>query len=761
MINRRQIKNTPPPLTIRTLFLLMGFNALVTQVLFLREFLILFNGNEISIGFILAIWLFWTGLGSFLFGRIKHLPDSSWLSLLAVMQGLLVLLIPLTLTGIRYSRHLLNILPGESGGFFSLFWSVTGFMSLFCLLSGGLFSLGSRYLQAYSGDDLSISAGRFYWYETLGSGLGGLLLTLYLLPYWNAMQIVLGLVMVNGAILVLINLFYLKQWPVAIITLGLVTLFAFLYIPLNRASLGALWQNFHIIKRVDSPYANLTLLKYNDDLTLYSNGTAVVHFSNPEQAEELVHFALLLHPSPQYILLIGGGAGGALNEILKHPSVQKIDYVETDPAIIRLARDASPSFRALLQNNSRIEAHIIDGRLFLKETRRRYDVIILAAGEPLTAALNRFYTRQFYELVQKRMTEGGIFSFQTIGSDNYISDAQADYLRCLKKTLQSVFIQVTEMPGSRIHFFAANQKEALRPSAELFLKRLKERRIQTKYIREYYLPFRLMPDRIADLEEQIKPLATTRINSDFLPVAFYYYLVYWSGQHKGIISLLLIYLHQIPFWQILLILVFFFAVILFSGGKNSSFVQNAMAMLVMGFSMLALELVLLLAFQAVYGYVYRQVALLIGLFMAGMAVGTRLMLKFLSAFPRRKHSQILRFLQAGVVVLIPLLYFFFIFTNGLTRPLSIRIASYFLFPLFAFLTGTLGGAQFPVISAMYLEQNAKRNVGFIYGMDLLGALLAALLMSIFVIPLYGFLYSLLLIACFNLLVMFTRMPVKE
>ncbi|HID40016.1 MAG TPA: hypothetical protein EYP36_10950 [Calditrichaeota bacterium] len=758
MIDGQKTFDNSLPFTIRMLFILIGFNALVAQVLFLREFLILFNGNEISIGFILAIWLFWTGLGSFLLGRIYYRFKSGWLRILTILQSLLVLLIPVTLTGIRYSRYFLHILPGESGGFFSLFWAVTGFLSLFCLLSGGLFSLGSRYLQRFSGGDLSSSAGRFYWYETLGSSLGGLLLTLYLLPHWNAMQIVLGVVTTNGLALIFINWSYLKKRVTAIITLGMVTFFAFIYVPLDRISLNALWQNFHIVDRIDSPYANLTLIKYNDDLTLYSNGTAIVHFANPQESEELVHFALLIHPKPERILLIGGGAGGALDEILKHPSVRKIDYVETDPNIIRITEEASTDFRELLQNNSRIETHIIDGRLFLKETKQRYDVIILAAGEPLTAALNRFYTRQFFVLIQKRLTEGGIFSFQTVGSDNYISDAQADYLRCLKKTLQSVFLQMTEMPGSRIHFFVANQNTSLQLSAKLFLERLKERGILTKYIREYYLPFRLMPDRIADLEEQIKPRTTTRINSDFLPVAFYYYLVYWSSQHRGIISELLTYLRHFPFWQILLVLILFFAIILFTGRKKSPVVQNALTMLVMGFSMLALELVLLLAFQAVYGYVYQQVALLIGFFMAGMAGGTRFMLRKSAAFSLKKHVQILRFLQAGVLVLIPLLYFFFIITNGLTHSVSFQIASHFFFPLFAFLTGALGGAQFPVISAMYLAHSKKRNVGFIYGIDLLGALLAALLMSIFIIPLYGFLCSLLLIACLNLLAMATRNP---
>ncbi|HGY55302.1 MAG TPA: hypothetical protein ENK44_06365 [Caldithrix abyssi] len=736
------------PVRVRLLFYLTGFNALSAQVLFLREFLVLFNGNELSIGVILAVWLLWTGIGSYLFGRIKISSGTGLLRFLVFVQATSVVLIPLTLAGIRYSRLLLHILPGESPGFAALFLLAGGWLSLFCLCSGGLFTLGSHYLKPFSTGDLSLAGGRFYWYETVGSALGGLILSVLLLPVLNAMQIAQWIMVLNG---IAFFVYYkpvfgktLSGWLIMAATAGFIIMAG----TLDRISLKALWTDFEIIKRVDSPYANLTLLKYENELTLYSNGAAAVRFADTEQAEERVHFALLMHPAPRRVLLIGGGVGGTLEEILKHPSVQQIDYVETDPQIIRIAESASTNLQTLLDSASMINTYFMDGRLYLKQTHHRYDVILLAMGDPQTAALNRFYTREFFSLVKGRLAAGGLFSFQTVGADNYINDMQAEYLHCLNNTLRSVFKQTATIPGASIHFFAARGKQPLRVEADLLLRRLQERRIKTIYIREYYLPFRLMPDRIADLTGRVAPLPATRINSDFYPIGFYHYLMYWSGQHGDFIPRLLAAWFHFPFWQIVLFIAALLVAMMFLTGKKRG-AYSIFAMFVMGFSMLALELVLLLAFQFVFGYVYRQLALLIGFFMAGMALGTLLIVRRMPAFLPVKINRLLRMLQSGLILYPPLLFGFIFTADQMNSEFWINISAYLAFPLSAFIGGALGGAQFPLISALYLTQSRRQNIGFIYAMDLAGALLAAIFVGVIYIPLYGLLDSLALIAVLN------------
>ena len=101
------------------------------------------------------------------------------------------------------------------------------------------------------------------------------------------------------------------------------------------------------------------------------------------------------------------------------------------------------------------------------------------------------------------------------GAENYISQELADLLRCLEKTLRSVFPQVVAIPGETVHFLVSNQGGTLTRDASRLMTRLHERRIHTQYFREYYVPFQMSPDRMQDLEQQIEPKAATPINRDF------------------------------------------------------------------------------------------------------------------------------------------------------------------------------------------------------------------------------------------------------
>ena len=65
-----------------------------------------------------------------------------------------------------------------------------------------------------------------------------------------------------------------------------------------------------------------------------------------------------------------------------------------------------------------------------------------------------------------------------------------------------------------------------------WLRRLLERNLKTRYVREYFIPFRMMPDRMAQVRDQLQPLATTQVNRDFSPIAYYFDVVLWSAQFK-------------------------------------------------------------------------------------------------------------------------------------------------------------------------------------------------------------------------------------
>ena len=102
-------------------------------------------------------------------------------------------------------------------------------------------------------------------------------------------------------------------------------------------------------------------------------------------------YALLESPAPRRVLMIGGGVNGSIAEALKHPTVQRIDYVELDPALIVMARQFFPTSPPPV---SRTREYICTRGwpLLSQDNRRQFNAILVNVPDPETAQLNRFYT---------------------------------------------------------------------------------------------------------------------------------------------------------------------------------------------------------------------------------------------------------------------------------------------------------------------------------------------------------------------------------
>jgi spermidine synthase len=166
--------------------------------------------------------------------------------------------------------------------------------------------------------------------------------------------------------------------------------------------------------------------------------------------------------------------------------------------------------------------------------------------------------------------------------------------------------------------------------------------------------------------------------------------------------------------------------------------------------MIGLEMLLLLAFQALYGYVYQQLALVIAAFMAGMALGSWLALR------RAAHAgmRVLAITQvlAAAAPLVLLGLFEAVGPADSTLGLT---ASRIAFPVLALASGMLGGYQFPVASRIFFGRiqtgtPVLRRPGTLYALDLAGSCLGAILFSAWFVPIFGFLKTALLSALVSL-----------
>jgi predicted membrane-bound spermidine synthase len=164
---------------------------------------------------------------------------------------------------------------------------------------------------------------------------------------------------------------------------------------------------------------------------------------------------------------------------------------------------------------------------------------------------------------------------------------------------------------------------------------------------------------------------------------------------------------------------------------------------------------LLLGFQALYGYVYHELTILVALFMVGVALGGWWELRSSRGRGRSSLVRDLRLLAGLQIILAasPLLLYGLLIELG--RVSSVggqRTASQLLFPALALAAGWLGGFQFLLASRAYFGDapDSRRSLGALYALDLAGACAGALALSILLIPVYGFLRTAALMAAVNL-----------
>ncbi len=745
-----------PTSAVRAALTLIGFSAVIGQIVLMREFIVVFNGNEISLGIMLATWLFWTAAGSSLSSRLALGGNNARRAVAALECLLGVSLLP-TIWALRASRSFFQTVPGELVGPVPMLLTSLACLSLFCVVAGALFVAATRMYEQQCAVSARLATSSAYLLEAAGSGLGGIVASIVLLRFLESFQIAIVVALLNLCMAaVLLFRMSRRQLGAVILTTALFAVVLVIYLApsLDRSAQARLWQGFHLVGSRDTIYGNLAVIETGNIRSIYDNGVILANAPDESAAEEAVHYALLEHPAPRRILLIGGGVNGSIDQALQHPTIERIDYVELDPALIDMAHQFFPAQSAVFLD-TRVHLHYADGRYYLITADDTFDLIILNVPDPQTAQLNRFYTAEFFRSARDHLAPGGLLALQLRSSEDYISPDLAEFLRCIHHTLQKVFPSVVAVPGETIHFFAATRPDVLTDNPQTLISRLRERNLKTQYVREYFIPFRMMPDRMEQVHEQLQSLPSTPVNSDFEPMAYYFDVVLWSTQFKLGYSRWFRAAAHIPFSGVIdavLVVLLFVAVLLAFVPARERRARSAAAccMAATGFTVMALQIFLLLAFQSVYGYVYQQLAILIAMCMAGIAVGSWLGIRRISSSDSPPYrtiatTQFLLALSGPALILVVSLL------SKISGMATTWLAAQFVFPTLAALCGMLGGYQFPIATEIYLHDGGGRSrLGTLYAIDLLGGCAGALLLSSYLIPVFGFWKTAWLSAAINL-----------
>ncbi|MFC1510024.1 hypothetical protein ACFL60_10140, partial [Candidatus Omnitrophota bacterium] len=431
--------------------------------------------------------------------------------------------------------------------------------------------------------------------------------------------------------------------------------------------------------------------------------------------------------------------------ILKHP-VKKVDYVELDPGIIDLAEKYLD-----ITKDTRVKTFLMDGRAFVKKEKYKYDVIILGLPDPYTAMLNRFYSLEFFREAKKILSSDGVFSFTLSSSENYINPEQSYYLASLYNTLKEEFKDVKIFPGDTATFLASNKPGLLTYSSQTLINRLKDRSIDTKFVSEHYLPFKLESLRIKYIEDSIKSSSSAKINHDFKPIGYLYNTLLWITLfHSG--KGLLLYLEKIDLNLFILIIVGL-AMLTFLIGrvKKSSFKDFvALSILTTGMSEISFQIIVILAFQFLYGYMYYKLGMILTSFMIGLVGGSFCINRILGKI---KNERAL-YLKTQLLICIYPLVLPLVFTSIARNPQAAQAlqASFAFLPIIA---GFIGGFQFPLATKICLKtsQDSAKTAGSLYGLDLLGACIGGLLVALILIPIIGLIQTCLFLSILNALVL--------
>ncbi len=690
-------------LTARLPAFLLGFMASSFQIYLLREFAAEFTGNELTFGLLLGSWLLWGGLGSLV--RPGRRPEAA-APRLALLYGAAIVLFGAGLALLRFSHALLGLLPAEATGLVP----ALGFALVLALFLS--FPLGHAFVlnAGLLGGDVP----RVYVLESAGAAVAGLAVHFLLVPRlsnWQGAAIV-------GAVAAALSLVALKPGRSRPLLAAALLLSAGLGLA-DRTALRSAWKPLEVVDAEDTPYGKLVVVRNAEQVTFFDNGLAV--FSRPDvgAAEDAVHFALLQRDDVGQVLLVGGTASGRVEEALKHPGV-RVDCVEIDPAVVRLARRHLPAPALAALDDPRVRVFTSDGRAFLERTSERYDAVLLSLPDPGTAQVNRYYTREFFGEVRKKLEPGGVLSFVVPGAENYVSASLGQFLSTLAGTLRAVFPEVAVVPGASSVFLASDGPLSVDP--EVLSAKIERLGLETTFVSPAMLPFRLEPGRVDRLNRALELAGGgEKINRDLVPVSYYFQALLWAGQFGGLEARLLRAAGRVPaFWLLEApLLAAALALALLALGPRRSAARSLAPIAVMGFTTIVVEVAMFIAFQANFGYVYGKIPLLLASFMAGLVFGG-----FLGRLRKKTGRADLPLVQGGFVLLLLATYGALPGTGG--EPVPFALLAGF---------GTLSGLLF--ITANRLVLRATRHPGLSYGIDLIASFAGAVLASALLIPLFG------------------------
>ena len=690
---------------LKVLLFLLGFSTIITQVVFIREFITVLSGNELVTGIVLSGWMLLTGWGA-LAGSRSDFGNFSIRRGFAMLAALPVLAI-FSVSLLYWLKKILYP-PGTEAGLDATLISV--FLLLFpvCFLSGWLFTCFSALLSESGNKNL---IGKSYAFESVGSLAGGLFFGILTGRYFDSF---VNLVLVASTVLITAFFLLKTERKTTRFTFPVLAAFMLVFIMFlnpDRQFKKLLYPNQEIIKNKVTRYGNLVVTGQAGQQNVYENNDLLFYTHNLMQNEEAVHFVMVQHKNPKSVLLVSGGIAGMIPEIKKY-DVDKITCLEINPEIF----SAFSSFSDSVADDQTVEIVKSDIRTFVGRSKEQFDVILMNLPPPSTLGLNRFYTAGFFELLKRSCDENTVICTGLPSTANYAEGNALEVNASLWKTLGTSFQNRLFLTGERNYFLASDGNMSSQ-IAEL----IANRGIENEYVNQYYINDALLAMRSESVVSQFSETAS--VNEDFKPVMFISQVGHWLSIFGGKLK----WLAMVP-------------ILLFAAGFLKQDRITA-GLYTAGFTAASLEVILLLVYQVWFGSIYLETSLFFAVFMTGLAVGS-----YREPEVERNPAKRYFLFQFALAVLA----LFFLILPALTEIIAVsEVVSRILFFLLVFAVAFVVGNIFQ-LAAKLQNTGFSQISGKSYSIDLAGSALGAFITVIVLLPLAGLVFTSLILAGLNI-----------
>jgi spermidine synthase len=707
----------------------VGFYSILGQVVILRELNVTFYGIELIYLLSFTFWMLGTAVGATL-GRRSYIPTESNILSLLLLSSILLIADLVFIRGIR------NILGGVPGGYLPFSLQISGLIIALLpigLLAGLLFQWTAK---KFVSENRTLA--KAYAIESAGGIVGGLSSTLLLEAGISNFLITLICV----ALCLLAVIYFSFKFKMVLIKL--VSFFLFFLIIISFVFsykfdlLLTSWNYSGLVGSVDTPYNRVTITSFKEQVNVFEDG-ALSYETQGIAAEEFVQLATLQTTDLDNVLVLGGGFGGIIFELLKLP-VKKIDYVEINKNLLSILTKSLPAGLSNSLKNNRVNIIYDDPRKFLKNDYH-YNVILVAMPEPMSLQNNRYYTKQFFNQCFNSLNEKGVLAFKIPSSENIWTQQLTDRNSGIYEALKSSFKYVLVLPGVTNLFIAS--KSELTTNVNVLTERFKERSLETKLVSPQYINYIFTNDRFAEIQKLISH-TTTNANSDFQPVCFSYTVSIWLSKFFPNLTFSENLLQSInksgSIILILVVLIFLLGIILIM--KKSQSAKRIFLVFLAGFIGMILEVILILLYQNTNGILFRDIGLLLMAFMVGLTLGSFLIDKFFTVVENQINTKVLigRLLFIGLAILIMMIYL------GITGDIVSSLPVIFIAIL---INGLFVSGIFAFVS-LYKVEEQQKVISQLYSSDLIGGALGSLIASLIFIPVFGYFLSLIFIAVLSL-----------